>query len=243
MSKTSKKLYIIFQGTGQKIKKDWDAKTNPFLSALLKKGKVFLYQNRWFEKLDYPLSYLTMEGFIEDVYNKLIEEIPNVKKYKWIPIGFSFGGCFAYVFSFLYKKYCDKCVLIDNPPYFTMKANKARIRAIEKNLMGHKFRRLTEKEFLKMKKDNLIDYGVISYAKYIQKNIINRELEVPIVGYYNIYSPDIYSKEFEVYLNKQKFEELNKLGKLENFNFVLFKNIGHKIYKNKDARKIILGEI
>ena len=48
----SKKLYIIFQGTGQKIKKDWDAKTNSFLSALLKKGKVFLYQNRWFEKLE-----------------------------------------------------------------------------------------------------------------------------------------------------------------------------------------------
>jgi len=68
-------------------------------------------------------------------------------------------------------------------------------------------------------------------------------LEVPIVGYYNIYSPDIYSKEFEVYLNKQKFEELNKLGKLENFNFVLFKNIGHEIYKNNEARKIILDKI
>ena len=124
-----------------------------------------------------------------------------------------------------------------------MKANKARIRAIEKNLMGHKFRRLTEKEFLKMKKEDLIDYGVISYAKYIQKYIINREFEVPIIGYYNIYSPDIYSKEFEIYINKQLFEELNKLRKLENFNFVLFENIGHDIYKNKDARKIILGEI
>jgi len=96
-----------------------------------------------------------MEGFMVDVYNKLIKEIPNAKKYKWIPIGFIFGCCFAYVFSFLYKKYCEKCVLIDNPPYMTMKANKARIRAIEKNLLGHKFRRLTEKEFLKMKKDDL----------------------------------------------------------------------------------------
>jgi len=239
----SKKLYIIFQGTGQKIKKDWNPKTNPFLSAIMKKGEVFVYRNQWFEKLDYPLSYLTMEGFMEDVYNRLMGEIPNAKKYKWIPIGFSFGGCFAYVFSVLYKKYCEKCILIDNPPYFTMKANKERIRANEKNLLGHKFRRLTEKEFLNMKKDDLIDYGVISYAKYIQKHIINRKIEVPIVGYYNIYSPDIYSKEFEVYLNKQKLEELNKLGKLENFNFVLFENIGHEIYKNKAARKIILDEI
>jgi hypothetical protein len=72
---------------------------------------------------------------------------------------------------------------------------------------------------------------------------INRKLEVPIVGYYNIFSPDIYSKEYEVYINKQKFEELNKLGKLKNFNFVLFENIGHKIYKNKAECKIILDEI
>lgn len=239
----SKKLYIIFQGTGQKIQKDWSPKTNAFLSAIMKKGKVFVYQNRWFEKLDYPLFYLTMEGFMEDVYNKLIEEIPNAKKYKWIPIGFSFGGCFAYVFSVLYKKYCAKCILIDNPPYFTMKANKERIRSNEKNLLGHKFRRLTDKNFFKMNKDDLIDYGVISYAKYIQKHIINRKLEVPIVGYYNIYSPDIYSNEFEVYLNKQVLEELNKLEKLENFNFVLFENVGHEIYKNKAVHKIILDEI
>jgi hypothetical protein len=47
-----------------------------------------------------------------------------------------------------------------------MKNNKSRIRAIEKNLLRHKFRRLTEKEFLKMNKDYLIYYGVISYAKY-----------------------------------------------------------------------------
>lgn len=239
----SKKLYIIFQGMGQTIQKDWNKKKNPFLSALMKKGKVFLYQNKWIEKLDYPLSYLTMEGFMEDVYNTLIKDISNAKKYKWIPIGFSFGGCFAYVFSVLYKKYCEKCILIDNPPYFTMKNNKARIQAIEKNLLKHKFGRLTEKEFLKMKKDVLIDYGVISYAKYIQKHIINKKLDVPIYGYYNIYFPDHYSNEFEVYLNKQKFEELNKLGKLENFNFILFENVGHDIYNNKIACKIILKEI
>lgn len=48
-----KKLFIIFQGVGQTIKKDWDHKTNPFLSELMKKGKIFLYQNKWLEKLDY----------------------------------------------------------------------------------------------------------------------------------------------------------------------------------------------
>jgi hypothetical protein len=68
----SKKLYIIFQGTGQKIQKDWSPKTNAFLSAIMKKGKVFVYQNRWFEKLDYPLFYLTMEGFMEDVIAGII---------------------------------------------------------------------------------------------------------------------------------------------------------------------------
>ncbi len=239
----SKKLYIIFQGMGQTIQKDWDKKTNPFLSALMKKGKVFLYQNKWIEQLDYPLSYLTMEGFIEDVHNTLIKDIPNAKKYKWIPIGFSFGGCFAYVFSVLYKKYCEKCILIDNPPYMTMKNNKERIQAIEKNLIGHKFRRLTEKKFLKIKKDELIDYGVISYAKYIQKHIINKKLDVPIYGFYNIYFPDHYSNEFEVYHNKQLFYELDKLDKLKNFYYNLFINVGHVIYSNKEACKIILDKI
>ena len=74
-----------------------------------------------------------MEGFMENVYNRLIEEIPNSKKYKWIPIVFSFGGCFAYVFSVLYKRYCVKCVLIDNPPYFTINQQFERLRKIYSN--------------------------------------------------------------------------------------------------------------
>ncbi len=47
---------------------------------------------------------------MENVYNRLIEEIPNSKKYKWIPIGihfYFFGGCFDYVFSFLCKMYSN----------------------------------------------------------------------------------------------------------------------------------------
>ena len=237
------KLYIIFQGTGQTIKKDWNSKTNQFLSALSKKGKIFLYQNKWLEGLDYSLSYLTMEGFMDDVFTELIKNIPDYKKYKWIPIGFSFGGCFAYVFSILYKKYCEKCILIDNPPYFSFKNNKERIKAIEKNLLKYKFKKINNKTFIKMNKNELIDYGVISYAKYIQKNIINKKLEVPIYAFYNIYYPDIYSKEFEAYHNKQLFYELNKLNELKNFYFNLFINIGHMVYTNKQACKKILDII
>jgi hypothetical protein len=55
------------------------------IPIFLKKGKVFVYWNSWFEKLDYPLSYLTMEGFMEDVYNCLMEEISNAKKIQMGP--------------------------------------------------------------------------------------------------------------------------------------------------------------
>ena len=53
------------------------------MSKLLKKGKVFAYQNKWMEQQnDYSLSYLTMEGFIKDVYDNMIKAIPNAHKYK-----------------------------------------------------------------------------------------------------------------------------------------------------------------
>jgi len=57
------KLYILFQGFGQTIN-DWNDPPTNFLSKLKKKGKVFIYQNKWIEQHnDYPLSYLTMDGF------------------------------------------------------------------------------------------------------------------------------------------------------------------------------------
>ena len=167
------KLYILFQGFGQKIK-EWNKKPTNFLSKLKKKGKVFIYQNKWIEQHnDYPLSYLTMDGFIKDVYLNLIKQIPNAHSFTWIPIGESFGGCLALTFSILFKKQCSCCVLLDNPSYFTLKNNKHIIKMTEK-IIGHKFKILTESQFkniIQTNPDYLLDYGVISYAKYIQQNI------------------------------------------------------------------------
>ena len=68
---------------------------------------------------------------------------------------------------------------------------------------------MSKDEFINIKKNNpdyLLDYGVISYAKYIKKNIINKISTISIYGFYNIEYPDKYSKEFETYNNIQLFD-------------------------------------
>lgn len=217
-----------------------------FLSKLKKKGKVFIYQNKWIEQHnDYPLSYLTMDGFIADVYLNLIEQIPKAHRYTWIPIGESFGGCLALTFSILFKSQCSCCVLLDNPSYFTLKSNKYRIKMIEV-MMGNKFKNLTEIQFQKIKQTNpdyLLDYGVISFAKYIKKNIIGKILPIKILGFYDIAFPDIYEKEWKMNYNTLKLGEIDELKKLKNFHYYLFVNAGHMIYLDKNAVNSILEKI
>ncbi len=244
-----KKLYILFQGFGMNSISNWNDKPTHFLRKLSKKGNIFVYQNKWIEQDNtYDLSYLTAKGFMKDVYFSLLQEIPNAFDFDWIPIGFSFGGILAYIFAILYKKYCKYCVLIDNPPYFTMKSNIYRIKMIEKNLLQEKWKKLTKEKFemIKIKNPNyLLDYGVISFVKYLQNNIIKKKLmeTVPIYGFYNVYDPDVYQKEFEKTHNTQLFDEINELKKLKNFHYNLYTNVGHMIYLNKKACKVILDKI
>ena len=241
----SKKIFILFTGFGQKIN-SWNDKPTNFLSKLLKKGKVFAYQNKWMEQQnDYSLSYLTMEGFIKDVYDNMIKAIPNAHKYKWIPIGESFGGCLALVFSTIYKDNCSSCILLDNPQLFTLKNNKYRIKMTEE-MLGEKFKKLTEtklKYIMKNNPDYLIDYGVISFTKFIQKNIIGKAFKVPVFGFYNIEFPDHFHKEFKYNVNDVLFDEINKLKKLDNFHYNLFVNAGHMIYLDKTVINCILEKI
>lgn len=240
-----KKIYILFQGFGQTIE-EWNKKLTNFLSKLKKKGKVFIYQNKWIEQHnDYLLSYLTMDGFVKDVYLNLLKQIPNAHSFTWIPIGESFGGCLALTFSILFKKECSCCVLLDNPSYFTLKNNKHIIKMTEK-IIGHKFKILTESQFkniIQTNPDYLLDYGVISYAKYIQQNIIGKNFPIPILGFYNINFPDKYEKEFEINYNNALFYEINKLKELNNYNYYLFINAGHMIYLDKNAVNSILEKI
>ena len=240
-----KKIYILFQGFGQTIE-EWNKKPTNFLSKLKKKGKVFIYQNKWIEQNnDYQLSYLTMDGFIKDVYLNLIKQIPNAHSFTWIPIGESFGGCLALTFSILFKKQCSCCVLLDNPSYFTLKNNKHIIKMTEK-MLGRKFKILTESQFKNIIQTNpyyLLDYGVISFAKYIQQNIIGKNFPIPILGFYNINFPDKYEKEFELNYNNALFYEINKLKELNNYNYYLFVNAGHMIYLDKNAVNSILEKI
>ena len=241
----SNKIYILFQGFGQTIN-DWNNKPTKFLSKLKKKGKVFIYKNKWIEQHnDYKLSYLTMDGFIDDVYNNLIKQIPNAHNFRWIPVGESFGGCLALVFSVLFRKKCSCCVLLDNAPILTLKNNKKRIK-MTKKMLGHKFKNLTEKKFTSIKQTNpdyLLDYGVISFTEYIQKNIIGKNFNIPIYGFYNISFPDIFSKEFNIYDNIELFDEINKLKTVKNFHYNLFINAGHLIYLDKKAVSVILSKI
>ena len=68
-------------------------------------------------------------------------------------------------------------------------------------MIGHKFKFLTETQFQKIKQTNpdyLLHYGVISFAKYIQQNIIGKKISIPILRFYNITFPDKYQKKFKL---------------------------------------------
>ena len=115
-------------------------------------------------------------------------------------------------------------------------------------MLGHKFKILTESQFkniIQTIADYLLDYGVISFAKFIQKNIIGKLFPVKILGFYDIAFPDVYEKEFKINHNSQLFDEINKLQKLNNYNYnyYLFVNAGHMIFLDKNAVNSILEKI
>jgi hypothetical protein len=244
MSKT--KLYILFQGFGQNIS-EWNDKPTQFVTQLKKKGLVYIHQNKWLEQhIDYEMDYLTMDGFMKDVLEKLTKAVPNFIKYSLIPIGFSFGGNFAMAFSKIMKKYCGYCVLLDSPVYFTRACNLNRQKGTEK-MMGHKFKKLKEADFIQLrnkKSSYLLDYGVISFGKWINKNIVGEQLPIKTIGFYTIYSPDLYSKEFDIYESADHFKEINILQKKnKNYTTFFYVNAGHMVYLNKEFCKIILNNI
>ena len=62
-------------------------------------------------------------------------------------------------------------------------------------MLGRKFKILTETQFQKIKQTNpdyLLDYGIISFVKYIQQNIIGKNFPIPILGFDNMNFPDKY---------------------------------------------------
>jgi hypothetical protein len=240
------KLYILFQGFGLSHK-EWNTKTN-FLEKLQKKGKVFIHHNKWIEQTqNYNLSYLEMETFIKNAYEEILYKFPKANSYELIPIGFSFGGLFALAFSKIYKRYCKYCVLLDNPHYFTLKNNKNRIKYTKK-MLGDRFKILSNNKFktlLNKNSEYLLDWGVISFGLWIQNNIVNNKLPIPVYGFYNISYPNKYIKEFNIYDNDELLYEINKLSK-ENpkkYKYYFGVNISHMIFQDKEFSKIILQEI
>ena len=188
-----------------------------------------------------------MESFIKNTYKELLYKFPQAKNYEWIPVGFSFGGLFAMAFSKIYKKQCKYCVLLDNPHYFSLKNNKNRIKGTKK-MLGETFGKLSQNKFNELLNKNsgyLLDWGVISFGLWIQKNIVNNKLPIPVYGFYNIAYPDEYKKEFSIYNNEELFNEVNQLSKKnpKTYKYYFHVNASHMVFQDKEFSTVILEKI
>lgn len=261
----SKKLFILFQGSGTNIK-SWNEYTeSKFLDKLKKLGEVYIYQDKihniWYydktnpEKNDYDsdlnfdLSYVKINNHIKMIYNDLHKKYKNIKDYKFIPIGWSAGCYLALYFAQKYYKRCDFVVLLDSA-LWTPNNMKSRLNMLYKDIKSiYPITNNNYKKLLKEWKINHDDienaYKINSLNNYIRSLFISKNLtlKLPIktLSFVNIQKPekDEWSEDFN---NKRRSEEVKILKNKNPENYIpyIFTNKTHYIFdKIQPAKKII----
>lgn len=248
------KLFIMFQGFGS-TPSLWNE--GGFLDRLKQNGKVYTYQNKLYNlghyskkiikgedsqelypsDINFDISYFDMETHLQQIYN----DIKHLSKYDWIPVGLSFGGLFALAFSKIYKKHCSYCVLLD-PARFTTKNIKTHIKLTKKEIGNTKITNNKLQQLLLNIKNNnysdrdigyLSDTGAYHWMIWILKNITSKKLPIPVYDFIDI----------NIDNSNDVLQEVSILKKDNNYNYRLFVDVGHIIYKNKKAMNIIINNI
>jgi hypothetical protein len=196
--------------------------------------------------INFLLEDLDYKKICEKVYNSVKQKYGDNKKY--IVIGHSYGGSIALLFSKLYKKECDLCCCIDNPPHvlsFYNKHNDKQDKDIIKkypnnNALKKSINIIKNSNNIK-EKNNLINdiYKLISY-KSCQDRIkyYNKKLYVPTVFFRLYYSnPVSFQKDWNKYSKEEKklFENDKNM-----INYIIMKDLNHFMwYDQKCSDKII----
>lgn len=143
----TKILFILFQGAGTNLK-TWNEYTkSKFLDKLRDLGSVYIYQDKvnniWHydtsdkehvdfdSDISFDLSYVNPHAHIKMVYDDIKLKY-NIKKYKFIPIGWSAGCFFALYFAQLHSSQCIHVVLLDSA-LWTPNNMKLRLEVIRKS--------------------------------------------------------------------------------------------------------------
>ncbi len=250
----------MFQGGATNLKY-WNQHTeSKFLDRLKTLGSVYTYQDKTnnifhYEKtntehidydsnIDFNLSYVNPNTHIKIIYNDICEKYKNIDKYKFIPIGWSFGGGMALTFSQKYISQCIHCILLD-PIYITPNNMQSQLKDLivdDTNITNVKLQKMlynlktfNSEENLKIL-EHTIDYvRFLFYSKHL-----NLKLSTKTTSFVNIYNPTEYK--WQKNNNKNRLSEIKILTKLntENYIAIVFENKTHMIYdKIQPAKKII----
>lgn len=246
----------MFQGFGS-TPSLWNNNKSKFLNRLKKNGKIYTYQNKLYNlghytkkvikgedspklypnDINFDLSYLDMKNHLQIIFN----DIKHLHKYEWVPIGFSFGAFFALAFSKIYKKYCSFCILLD-PAHITNKNIKKHMQITKKEIGNVKITNNKLKKLLLNIKNNqyndhdlnyLSDIGAYYWMAWIKNNITNHKLSIPTYSFMDINYNDC----------QDVLHEVSVLKNDKNYNYRLFVDSGHVIFKDIAEAKIIINTI
>ena len=244
-------LFILFPGL-EVQKKLWEltiinnklVKLN-FLKELKKIGDVYTYTPNIY-KYSYYTKYPPKKQKLEDKFTEKPENISleqfdidkeckkiyeEVKSYKgkFIPIGHSAGGWFAYYFTKLYPKRCKKLILIESgrllPKLEIGMSNKnypkITIQQLQKIIDNIKTKKNNRKYI-----DELMNITLYKYSLYTNK--FNGKLSVPTLSFENVIIPE--DKKWKLEHNDKyivKYEkEMKKINK-NKIHFINLINTGH----------------
>jgi flagellar basal body rod protein FlgB len=231
-------LFILFPGFASS-KVWWNYRYNngkpskiTFLDDLKKIGDVYTYTPNIYkyykdEKLEDKFTEkpenISLEQFdIDKECKKIYEEVKSYKG-KFIPIGHSAGGWFAYYFTKLYPKKCKKLILIEShllPEFESVLHNKnypkITIQQLQKIIDNIKTKKNNRKYI-----DELINITLYKYSLYTNK--FNGKLSVPTLSFENVITPE--DKKWKLEHNDKNIVKYEKEMKKINKNKIHFINL------------------
>ena len=165
-----------------------------------------------------------------------------MKKYKFIPIGWSLGSGLALFFCQKYSQQCIHCIILD-PIYITKKDMPSELKDLDNTSITNT---KLQKMLNNLKKNNteenlnlLVEIIYYIIYKFYNKHL-NLKLPVKTSSFINIYNPPEYKWQKDN--NKNRLNEIKILKKLnpDNFSSIIFENKTHMLYdKIQPAKQII----
>lgn len=206
-------LFIMFQGSGTNLK-NWNEYTeSKFLNKLKKLGKIYIYQDKiyntmhydktipeykdWDSDIDFNLNYVKVDSHIRIVYEDIKSKY-KIKKYQFIPIGWSAGGYLALYFSQLYSSQCKMCILLDSALITKQNLN-LRLKSFEDDKIDKLVYPIRNNKYIKLLNELKINKNdgwkkIITTSNYIRtlfaKNNINTKFKIPVMSFVYISKPE-----------------------------------------------------